>query len=453
MLQVFLQADGISRTAYGILAPSLLLSQHLAVALAFRSAGSAAESDGLFWLLPLRRLASLPGMSPWFAASAFALSLIVAWGLAVLSYRRACRTTVGYLPAALAVVPGFQIAAIVLLIVAPTRSAESFKAPDAEGAANIAHVLQGLFVGMAILVFAVLVSAVTLGSYGWGLFVMTPFLVGLATAYLANRDVALTPGRSTSAVLSAAALGVGALLMFALEGLICILLVAPLGAAAALAGGALGRQLAAVGHRRGRPLLSLAVLPLMFALEAAVPPAVTLTTLETVDIGASPAVVWRVLTSKDRIGSEPQLLALAGVAFPIRGTLIGEGVGAARIGEFSTGIAYERVTVWEPGRRLSLTVIDQPAMMHEMSPYRRVHAPHLHGYFETGDTSFDLRLLPGGATRLTVRASHVLRLDPALYWEPLARWAIDENVSRVLASVKDKAETTSRRARPEPGKR
>lgn len=79
-------------------------------------------------------------------------------------------------------------------------------------------------------------------------------------------------------------------------------------------------------------------------------------------------------------------------------------------------------------------------MMAAMSPYRQVNAPHLHGDFETRDTSFDLQERPGSATRLTVRASHGLPLEPALYREPMARWAIHANVARVLANIKDKAE-------------
>jgi len=48
-----------------------------------------------------------------------------------------------------------------------------------------------------------------------------------------------------------------------------------------------------------------------------------------------------------------------------------------RLGEFSTGIARERVTEWRPSRKLAFVVESQPPMMEEMSPYRRVHAPHL----------------------------------------------------------------------------
>ena len=41
-------------------------------------------------------------------------------------------------------------------------------------------------------------------------------------------------------------------------------------------------------------------------------------------------------------------------------------------------------------------------MMEEMSPYRRVHAPHVSGYFETVRTSFDLAPLPNNGQLLVV---------------------------------------------------
>jgi hypothetical protein len=81
----------------------------------------------------------------------------------------------------------------------------------------------------------------------------------------------------------------------------------------------------------------------------------------------------------------------------------------------------------------------QPPMMHGMSPYRRIHAPHLTGYFETGPTSLLLAPVAGG-TALTITAQHRLRIDPAPYWEPLARWAIRGNVRRVLDSLGRQAE-------------
>ena len=80
-------------------------------------------------------------------------------------------------------------------------------------------------------------------------------------------------------------------------------------------------------------------------------------------------------------GAIAGVLALsgAGLAYPIRSELRGEGVGVERIGIFSTGASRERVTQWVPGRTLRFSVITQPPAMEEMSPYRRVHAPHVAG--------------------------------------------------------------------------
>jgi hypothetical protein len=124
----------------------------------------------------------------------------------------------------------------------------------------------------------------------------------------------------------------------------------------------------------------------------------------------------------------------------VRGRLFGQGVGAIRLGEFSTGIAREWVTEWVPGRRLAFTVLAQLPAMKEMSPYRRVHSPHVQGYFETGTTRFILKPLPSGGTRLDIDAPHIMRIDPVLYWEPLARLAIRINLSRVLDDLRQKAE-------------
>jgi hypothetical protein len=89
---------------------------------------------------------------------------------------------------------------------------------------------------------------------------------------------------------------------------------------------------------------------------------------------------------------------------------------------------------------LAFAVVSQPPAMEEMSPYRRVHAPHVEGYFVTGETRFELSVRPDGGTRLRVSAGHVLRIDPAPYWEPIARLAIRDNVGRVLDDIKAKAE-------------
>jgi hypothetical protein len=303
---------------------------------------------------------------------------------------------------------------------------------------DVAAVIQALFAGVATIILAVLVSAVLLGSYGWGLFVLTPFMVGVTTSYVANRRALLPEGHTWRVVLAAAGLGCLSLVLLALEGIVCILMAAPLGAVVAVAGGELGRAIARSRHRDGAtPLVSIAILPAVFMLEAAMPPSVTMTTQDTIDISAPPAEVWRALTSSSDIGPGPGLVFRAGLAYPIRGRILSEGVGAERLGQFSTGTARERITDWVPGRKLAFAVLTQPPAMAEFSPFDEVHAPHVRGYFETKSTSFELRPLPGGRTELVASGSHVLRLDPVLYWEPMARWTIHQNTRRVLQHIRD----------------
>lgn len=102
------------------------------------------------------------------------------------------------------------------------------------------------------------------------------------------------------------------------------------------------------------------------------------------------------------------------------------------------------------GMILSFAVLSQPPAMAELSPYAHVDAPHVRGYFETRSTGFTLEPLPGGRTRLVARADHILRLDPALYWESIARWAIRQNIERVLHHVQERAEAVAE-ARERPG--
>ncbi|WP_260597426.1 hypothetical protein [Sphingomonas endolithica] len=269
---------------------------------------------------------------------------------------------------------------------------------------------------------------------------MTPLLVGITTGFLANRRTVMSSGRTRLVVLAAAALGTVALVMFALEGAMCILLAAPLGAVAAMIGGAIGRAIARTRQSGNQPLMGVALLPALFAIEAAIPPAVPITGRATIDIDAPPSAVWDALTSSAPIAVGPGLIGATGLAYPVRGRLLGAGVGAIRLGEFSTGIAREQVTQWVPGRRLAFVVLRQPPAMEEMSPYRRVYAPHVREYFDTGETPFSLIPLPSGGNRLGITSVHLLHIDPVLYWQPIAQLAIRLNLSRVLDDVRIKAE-------------
>ena len=302
------------------------------------------------------------------------------------------------------------------------------------------QVVAGTLSGVTIILLAVAVSALIFRAYGWGLFVLTPFVVGFTTGFLVNRQDLQTMKATNGLVLLSAALGCFGLILFALEGLICLILASPLAAAVAIAGGALGRRAARIGKDPMGPVYCVALLPAMFAVDALYPPAVTMMTNESIVIEASAPQVWQALTSDEPIREPATLVGRLGLAYPERAQFSGRGVGAIRTGYFSTGESREQITDWEEGKLLGFMVLRQPPAMEEMSPYRHVHAPHVVGYFETGETQFEIQALGERQTRLTIRAAHRLWIDPVIYWEPIARWAASSNTRRVLRDMKAKAE-------------
>ena len=60
----------------------------------------------------------------------------------------------------------------------------------------------------------------------------------------------------------------------------------------------------------------------------------------------------------------------------------------------------------------------------------------MHGYFGTAATGFTLIPLSDERTRLEVEAQRILRVERALYREPLVRLAIRLNMARVLGDVR-----------------
>jgi hypothetical protein len=412
-------------------------SQHAYAAVATVASGRSLKTDVMFWFFPLRTL--MDGQ-PGSAVVGIPVILLSVSVLATLSFRRAAMARDGFGWAALSIAPILQVVAIfVLALPTPAKAKEEPLRPFA--ALPWVAEVQGVLIGVGMMVFAVVVSTLVFGAYGIGLFLASPLLIGVTTGYLANRATLLTPGQTNARVFSAGVIGSLMLMVIGLEGAVCLLLAIPITGVVAIVGGLIGREFIAAGRRRAKPtVMSLAVLPMIFAVEAATPAQIDLATSDAVVINASSDDVWQALIGMEDIAAPAPLLFRLGLAYPVGADLKGEGVGAVRVGRFSTGIARERVTAWEPKRRLTFVLLTMPPAMRELSPHGVVRAPHAEGYFKTEQTTFDLQPLADGRTRLTVRADHVLKLDPAPYWTPLTRWAIDQNTHRVLLHIKAQAE-------------
>jgi uncharacterized membrane protein YhaH (DUF805 family) len=432
----------IGRAPYAAWSVTIFLSQYL-IPLA---AGNLLKSDMWVYLIPHRALRSVGANADLVQALGAAYLLIVAWALGALAFRRANDANVGGWVAVFAITPIIQILTILVLCVAPpvTEREPPAVVADAETSEPVsiwASGVLGVLAGVGLTMVAVASGTLVFGTYGYSLFLLTPFVIGTVSGYIANYrgDIG---GRETAwSVVIAVLLGSLTLVAVAIEGLICIIMAAPLGLGMALIGGVLGRSMALQRRRpAAQTLPCLALLPLMFAVENVLPPLAHLDTDQTITVAASPEVVWASILSTDPIEGPLALPFRLGVAYPLRGEVRGEGVGAERLGEFSTGTAIERVTEWAPNRKLAFVVVRDIPGMRELSPYEHVHAPHVIGYFRTTNTSFELIPRADGGTDVVEHTSHELRLDPVPYWLPMARWIIRQNNARVLEHIRAHAE-------------
>jgi len=449
LLTPFSFQDRIGRLRYALAALAIFAGQYLFVAVATAALGHPVTLDAWFWLLPLRSLVTLQNAPPGLLALAMAVTLVADALLAALSFRRAADAHVSAAVAAATVMPVVQLLVILGLIASPPRptaAAPSDPRPPSDERRDLAAAAMGGLIGGGVCAAATALSTLGFGVYGYSLFIVTPVVIGAIAGFVANRRVELSVGATVGVVMVALLIAGFALIGLAFEGAICILLAAPLIVPMTILGGMLGR----VQARAGRPsaqaaVFSLAILPALFAFERAITAEVSFTTTESVTIAAPPSAVWRALIDPAPIRERPSLPFRLGLAYPVSGQILGTGVGAARRGVFSTGVALERVTVWRPSQALAFAVLSDPPMMREMNPNPHVNAPHLLGYFHTASASFTITPLANGKTRLIVSAPHTMRIEPALYWLPLARWTTDQDERRVLRRYQTLAEAIADR--------
>jgi len=320
----------------------------------------------------------------------------------------------------------------------PRREGRFGDTPRVFDASGLLAVALGAGVGVT----AVLLGVQLIRSYGLTLFLGTPFLVGLVTGYFANARASRGAPRTAALVTIAVALTGSALLMFALEGAVCLVMAVPIALPVAYIGGMVGRSM---GERHAAQpglfgmVLLIGVVPAGAVVDRGRSPETRIVTTA-VEIEADPSRVWPSVIAFEPITAPPSWEFRLGLAYPLRARIEGSGRGATRYCEFSTGAFVEPITDWEAPSRLAFDVRSQPPPLQEWSPYSRVYAPHLQGFFETSHGEFRLIALPGGRTRLEGRTWYSLKMAPAIYWNPLADAILHRIHRRVLDHVKASAE-------------
>lgn len=282
-------------------------------------------------------------------------------------------------------------------------------------------------------------------EYGFVMFCGIPFILGVFAAIA--RALAGYHGVSASLIAVIAILVLtGFMILFTgAEGVICLVMAFPIVFVIALFGAALTTAICrASGFPRGPAAGAFSVVALLLPLQGVegkldVPePVYEVTT--SVHVDAPPPVVWSKLVAFSEIPPPEEWIFKSGVAYPIRARIEGEGVGAVRYCEFTTGAFVEPIEMWDEPRRLAFSVTENPPAMEEMSPYKSLEPPHVMGYLEAERGQFVLHELADGTTQLEGTTWYRHGLRPASYWRLWSDVIIHTIHRRVLEHIKAEAE-------------
>jgi len=304
--------------------------------------------------------------------------------------------------------------------------------------------------GVAVALLLVDRGLSTLGTYGAWLFVLTPLAIGTAVGFACNLFASVTARETTGVVLVSVVMAGAFMIAFGIEGLVCLAMSLPITVPMVIVGGLIGRLMApphdGQNARQGQHgkhwagMIVMLALPLGGFVEA---PAGQLLheVRSSVIINGTPDAVWPQVVAFPELPAPTDWLSRAGVAYPRRAHIDGNGVGAVRYCVFSTGPFVEPITQWEPGRRLSFDVAASPAPVRELSPWRELAPPHLHGYLRPQRGEFRLVDLGDGRTRLEGSTWYEIEMAPEFYWRAISDALIHRIHLRVLEHIKQQVES------------
>jgi hypothetical protein len=291
-------------------------------------------------------------------------------------------------------------------------------------------------------IFTYLTIKVFVG-YSFGLFVWLPVVLGaISTLIYSYKNQRTRSELRNNAYITLLIFCIG-LLSFAWEGVICLIMAAPIGLLFTYLG-YLAAYYFTKSKLRSWSISALTVLvlslPVLMSFEYNTDITDDLRSVKTsIEINASPEIVWKNVVSFPQLSEPNEFIFKTGIAYPINATITGQGIGAVRYCNFSTGSFVEPITIWDKPKLLTFSVKQQPETMKEISLYN-IHPSHLHGYWISKKGQFKLIPLKNGHTMLEGTTWYINKIKPGFYWTLWSDFIVHKIHNRVLEHIKVQAE-------------
>lgn len=277
-------------------------------------------------------------------------------------------------------------------------------------------------------VIGLLLLDIGMADYGWGLFVILPFCVGIAAGLTAK------PREAFKGVLISLIVLFLAILLTATEGVVCLLLMLPIFALAVGIGYLAGKAIRGV-LRRNHNRVQVQLIPFIVFLAAISAEKKITPSEETIyEVSSeiilpySPEEVYDAIKSVDTLIADKPFLMKLDLPVPQKCIMEKEEVGALRICYFEGGRIVERITALERGKILKMDVIDYELTGREWLGFKEAIY-----YFEPAGN---------GGCKMTRVTTYSTELHPRIYWQPLERTGIEQEHEYVFRNLERDLENT-----------
>ncbi|MEL7221660.1 MAG: hypothetical protein AAGJ93_10095 [Bacteroidota bacterium] len=278
-------------------------------------------------------------------------------------------------------------------------------------------------------------------EYGWTVFVLVPFILGFVPTLFYGYTEEITPKDAFKIGFTTLFLFCLTTLLFAVEGVICIVMASPIISLATLLGALSGYAIVQSDYFKSKRLYSLIVLPaIVLIVDTQIDSTAYLEVKTTIEIEAPIEKVWNNVISFGQIDEPDEWFFKTGISYPTHANIAGEGVGAVRYCNFTTGSFVEPITFWQAPTLLQFDVQDQPTPMREMNPFWDVHPPHLDGYFQSKKGEFQLSERTNGQTFVQGTTWYNIHIHPVGYWDFWSKYILHKIHYRVLEHIKKESE-------------
>ena len=341
-------------------------------------------------------------------------------------------------------VPYFNYAVMLLLCFWPSSAKYELQdiRPNYTQGLRSKEILTGIAAALSFCALMIFISVELRGAYALGLFFGTPLALGAISAYFASLKSTPSNLQLFALCLLVNLLAGLMLLVVAFEGIICLAMVFPLALALSYGGAQIGRDIASSGRAIQRTSASAMILLPLFALAEPAHMAhhILHAVRTSIEVNATPERVWPQLIQFRPIDPPTEWYFRLGIAFPTVSYTEGTGIGATRYCGFSTGSVVEQITAWQPGEVMAFDVESQPAPMVELTPYKDLDPPHLHGYVRSKKGEFRLAALADGRTRIDGTSWYEIDMQPEAYWSMWTDASVHAIHRRVLEHIKKEVE-------------